>query len=551
MKEKVLFWLKKMNENPKLFVAIVGTIIGMISFVIVYGCAILDFSYDDWLYRAGDLPQHYSGWMFFRNSSWHFPIGLIDGLVYPDLVSVMYTDSIPLFAIFFKIFSGILPDKFQYFGLWGIMSFGLMGALSSMLIYKLTGKSIYALLISVCFVLAAPVLHRMYYHTALAGQWIIILAFLIFMEQNTRKAFWWWLGTLTLAVYIHAYFVVMVGILMLAYWLRQWLLYGEWGKYAICSVIPILFGIFNLYLLGAFYGDVTKGAQLFGESSANLNTLFNPMGTSSILTNLQTATQWQYEGYGYLGIGIIILALLAIVFVLEKVFCDSDERTNILKNKKDVYLWISVFVCFWVIALSNRVSLGNEILFTVPIPKILEDFGAMFRSTGRFIWVPVYMVMVISAVGVAKYCRSKHLTVLLAVFCVFLQIVDIRGWFSSFYKQFNEKVVFSTGITQLFAGKAKEYKKIYILDDCDFVTLYSFAKVASENGMVLNDFYLARKNENNVLKYKEKLARDIDVNIIEKDAIYVTSNDKNKVLTIPNMAIYNTENKLFIAFKKS
>ena len=45
----------------------------------------------------------------YRNSDWHFPIGMIDSLVYPNQTSVIYTDSIPLFAIFFKYKHN--PDK--------------------------------------------------------------------------------------------------------------------------------------------------------------------------------------------------------------------------------------------------------------------------------------------------------------------------------------------------------------------------------------------------------------------------------------------------------
>lgn len=43
------------------------------------------------------------------------------------MVSVLYTDSIPLFAIFFKALSPLLPETFQYFGLFGLMCYMLNG----------------------------------------------------------------------------------------------------------------------------------------------------------------------------------------------------------------------------------------------------------------------------------------------------------------------------------------------------------------------------------------------------------------------------------------
>ena len=63
-----------------------------------------------------------TGWNFFRIDEWRFPI-----LSNPNLGiylnnNLIYSDSIPLFALFFKIFNFILPDNFQYFSLWILFS---------------------------------------------------------------------------------------------------------------------------------------------------------------------------------------------------------------------------------------------------------------------------------------------------------------------------------------------------------------------------------------------------------------------------------------------
>ena len=52
---------------------------------------------------------------FFRNSGWHFPVGLMDTITYPELYSVVYTDAVPAFAVVFKILSPVFPKTFQYF----------------------------------------------------------------------------------------------------------------------------------------------------------------------------------------------------------------------------------------------------------------------------------------------------------------------------------------------------------------------------------------------------------------------------------------------------
>src|SRR5687768_7137938 len=73
----------------------------------------------DWLMAVlHDWGTHYLGWHFFKNEPWQFPIGNVSNYYAPLGTNVGFTDSIPLLAIFFKLFASILPENFQYFGLW-------------------------------------------------------------------------------------------------------------------------------------------------------------------------------------------------------------------------------------------------------------------------------------------------------------------------------------------------------------------------------------------------------------------------------------------------
>jgi hypothetical protein len=149
-------------------------------------------------------------------SDWHFPVGLIDTLSYPISVSVIYTDSIPVLALIFKLFRNILPQHFQYFGMFGLLSFAFMGGISSLLVYSLiagagicrTGSPssaqdnneslsdtpfpfindnleyIVSAAASLVYILSFTVLQRMFYHTALGAQWIIVLALYIWVRRE-------------------------------------------------------------------------------------------------------------------------------------------------------------------------------------------------------------------------------------------------------------------------------------------------------------------------------------------------------------------------------
>ena len=82
---------------------IIIAVIIFIIFGLIYGLRVLNPLYEDWALTKSDLMQHYSGWKAFRNESWHFPIGLLNSVSYPTYISIIYTDSIPLLAVFFKL----------------------------------------------------------------------------------------------------------------------------------------------------------------------------------------------------------------------------------------------------------------------------------------------------------------------------------------------------------------------------------------------------------------------------------------------------------------
>ena len=96
------FSLKGLRVRPSVVSTLLGAIIGGLFFIGIYGVAILDITYDDWIRNAtGDFAQSYYGWKFYRASAWHWPIGLMDGVADPSLTPIMYIDSVPLFDVIF------------------------------------------------------------------------------------------------------------------------------------------------------------------------------------------------------------------------------------------------------------------------------------------------------------------------------------------------------------------------------------------------------------------------------------------------------------------
>jgi len=204
------------------FVFLISGILGIFMFMRVYGVVVLDFTNTEWLMRGGDATTHYIGWRFFRNSDWFFPIGLMDNILYPLKESVIFSDSIPLFAVIFKLISPVLPENFQYFGFYGVICFFLQGAFSGLIIKKLCKSSIYAIVGSVFFSMSSMMILRLFPHTALASHYIIMLCIYACISKDDKHrsilrniAIW---GSLyAIASSTHLYFVPVVTIFLFFY----------------------------------------------------------------------------------------------------------------------------------------------------------------------------------------------------------------------------------------------------------------------------------------------------------------------------------------------
>ena len=555
------------NKDNKYEYAILmaaGCLLGILCFVCVYGIKILDFTYDAWLFNWDiDLKQHYVGWCHFRNNRWQFPVGMIDTLSVPYSMSVVYTDSIPLFAIIFKLFRDILPAHFQYFGLYGLISFGLMGALSTILVRRFTRNKLLCVASSLFFIMSFTVLHRMYYHTALASQWIIILALIIWLyreeDESVVSASKKW-GTMAfLCVVIHSYFVAMTGMILLADTVEKTILEIRRLRKSLSKVnadssekkrnyllifaitlknlIPLeifcVVTIVTLYILGGFSGAGSVSAGGIGVFGANMNTYINPDSMGRILKTMPYATTFQYEGFGYLGAGILLVYICILIrfftgFVKEKTDSENNLNNNwkcyikrfivalTLRRKIVILLCVVSFLA----AVFPLFSLNEKVLFSIPLPKALNSLFGIFRSNGRFIWVSMYVLMLIAIVYAARHINERFIKALFII-ALIIQLFDISSFVKTRQEYFNVK--------QEFDNPFEEYEKYNIYDNKkSFVMLYNEISYMMEAGMYgylhnmdLNCFYYARTINEEMDATINAFKDEIRKGIIRDDTVYI------------------------------
>src|SRR3989338_897224 len=153
---------------------LIPILIGIAVFIFVTGGKILWETNSSWL-MVGDASQHWLGWQFFRHTPiFQWPLGANPSYGMNISSSIVYSDSIPLFAFLFKPLSSMLPEAFQYFGLWILLCFCLQ-AYFSWKILSLFTEDKWQLIIGCVFFTIAPVcLFRINIHMALFGQWVIL-----------------------------------------------------------------------------------------------------------------------------------------------------------------------------------------------------------------------------------------------------------------------------------------------------------------------------------------------------------------------------------------
>ncbi len=513
-----------------------GALLGGLLFVMLYGVRILDVTYDDWLLTGWyDLSQHYVGWKLYRASGWHFPIGLCDTSFYPYLASVIYTDSIPLLSLFFKLLSPLLPATFQFFGLYGLFCFMMQGGLSKLLLRKVLPGEMTSCLACIPFLFCAPLWQRMYYHTALASHYLILLAFLFYMYRDRIDKRWKrvciWAGLGVLCVTIHFTIYGMVSVMLLGFALLEALDFKGDGDHP-----PFLkrIGIFLIYLLtylastvsvfwlfGGFYGGISSKAEGLGTFSANLNSLFNPIDYSRIIKEFPLGGG-QYEGLSYVGIAALILTIPAAAHILRNIKSIwSDNRSLVIS-------FIFTSLILWVVALSPVVTFGRHVLYEIPLPDIIYDAWSMFRSSGRFLW-PVMYAYILIVLYYSKYEIKGYFTAVLLAGCI-LQVYEFSEKMTNIINGYRTEQAASFDADSLDVYYWGKIRHLQFMHDYYFGEFYGsevrdqmigYTEFALRHNMTVSNFHFSRDDMDKLRSYISECEKKLEAGTPDPDTIYV------------------------------
>ena len=535
--------MKEKNWKHRVYFGI-GAIVGICLFFIVYGFRVLDFTNDTWLLTGKDLQQHYLGWKFFREAPWSFPLGMHDSFTTPDLISVLYTDSIPLFAIFFKLFSPILPETFQYFGLFGLVCYAFNGGMASLIVSRFNKSKVFCGVSSVFFILSTPVLQRLFgvlsensRHTSLAAHFLILGALAVWLFKDVfidyKKDAFIWALLAALCVLIQMYIIFMVGGIMCGYLLEQLISNKDWKRLLYDFSSFVLSFLFFFFIIGGFTSLLESGGSGYGFFSANLNTFINPWRYSTFFKKM-SMTDWQYEGFAYLGLGMLVLCGIACVTIMIRVIFllrqGRLKETIKLERKKHFPFIISlaiVILVFMILAFSNLVYWGNKIFIEVHWPTVIDNLLAIIRSSGRFIWCVMYIIMISALYVITKLFHNKRVQMIILIFCVSLQLADLYTPIHRLQKQYYGKAKEEESLVQndFWENSLGNYDKIVYFpsDGYDATQMLQIASKVSEfENMKMSNFYLSRYMTKKIMRQKDKITeKDFSENTLDDRTLYI------------------------------
>lgn len=446
MKQKKLVPAGSARRHTALDFAL-GAAIGMAFFIVVYGVSTLNVTYDSWIYCGyieGDIIQRYAGWLYFRASPWEFPVLTVaNNLSVPYGGSITFTDSVPLVAVVCKLFAPILPATFQYIGWVNFINCVLQGGFAMLLLRRFGLNRVLSGISSLFFVCAPIFVERLFRHDALAAQWMILAALLFYFKaRHTGKVpVVGFFVLCTLAPAITTYYLPMVYAILLAALLEYAFKQKKWGRAALYLLACFAGTLAVAYPCGLLTRGGSGSTEGFGRHSLNLNGLFNPSSLDmfaedqtlhwSRILPLQSRYFRQYEGFNYLGAGILLgLCVLLVFGAVKAVRALAKKDYGVFTTAKAFiksHVWlIAVCGCLTLFAISNVVTYGENTLFTVPLPSIILQFCGIFRASGRMFW-PCYYLLVLCVVLWCARVLQKHWRVVAIVFLLALQLFDISS----------------------------------------------------------------------------------------------------------------------------
>jgi len=361
---------------------------------------------DGWI-AATDLAGAHAASIVFQMDHWRFPWGANPNY---GSTSVVYTDSIPLVALFMKVIAQVTGQPIYYFGLWFLLNIILVAYTSFLLGRQLGLPYGGRLALSILYTANVMYLARMVgaQHIALSSSWLILLCFLCLLNDSSSLR---WCGLLLIAAGIHAYLLAITLVFFIVYAVRN----RVWMR---ASVNTVILGVW-MYLLGYTYPAITTiTVNEFKPYGADLAFFFNSFNWGVLPEIFIPAHPAQYDAHLFIGSGACLLAFVALILLIIK--REANQACFALLPL------ILPVILLLLAATGLTIQIAGFTLLDISIPTPLDKPFRAFRAIGRFGWGTSCLIILGSLVIVFDMKNRSVVFLLITAACL-LQLLDVRS----------------------------------------------------------------------------------------------------------------------------
>lgn len=522
-------WCSSLKIMDKKSAVFLGVILGVVSYLAVYGIRPLNVLDDTWImlgYDEMDILARYAGWVNYKDEQWNVPLGQIYTLAYPCGMVISYLDALPWVSVVFKIFAPILPETFQFEGVYMLLVFALQGLAAALLIYRKCKDCLKVTVGSLFFIFSPILLERGFRHSSLASHFLILFSIYLWLEcrEQLRKEGWfrvkYLIGFVILnfvSVGITPYFMPMVMcflFLSVTDYFRYTKKLFNGGFILVLNCMAVLV---SGYLLGTLGSGVNASRWGYGHFSMNINAFMNPKSLGgyewSKILKEQEQMYGQYDGFNYFGLGIMLLLLLYILFEIYRPWRELvQELRKEFKNN-----WLLILTCIFLtaFAVSNVICFGTSEIH-LPLPESILELCGIFRASSRLFW-PVYYLVILALVN---WCIDKAGVKILLIAC-FIQIFDMGGMVIQKNNYFKE-----AGINYEFPDFYEvmgEDKELICVAGNGTVSAWYFGVMCGKKHMRTNLVYASSGDYSQAFTYGERYSELLDSGTCSANKIFMTN----------------------------
>jgi hypothetical protein len=501
-------------------------IIGGLAFLVIVGPRVLAPTNIVWL-GGGDPAAHYLGWLFFRNSAWTLPIGLNPAYGLEISNAIIFSDSNPLLAFVFKFLAPVLSEPFQYFGIWLLACFVLQAWFGWKLVGLVAESKAIQAISAALFVFAPPFIWRLHGHLNLVAHFLVLAALYLVLSRAEKRRWAAWAVLMVVSSLVHAYLLAMVALLWIADLTQDALRRKVAGRQFILE-LSVVMAVTGLACWQAGYFSVGAGTTEggYGYYRTNLLSLVDPSGWSYVIKDIPEGGG-DYEGFNFLGLGIIFLAICALSAALAG---NTGVRVAIRKYP----MLLAALAGLAAFAVSNNVGLGS-LQHGFPLPPPILGAASFFRASGRMFW-PVFYVIVLIVIFLVVRGYSKRTAVYLLACAAVIQVADTSAaWAPIRMRLMTEpKPVLATPLTGPFwEHAAVRYRTVrYIPPGTYWPDWYKVAAYAAQNGLSTDAVHLARISRVALQQARQNAAEHVATGRYEAGTLYILDDNTARLAAL-------------------